>query len=148
MLADDMDMQGVGAGVAAPDWLRGLIRAVRREAISPKDARVKQLWDLLRERQLLAQNPWVKSLLRRCWQGLPARNRPRTTSRLVAQLREWGILPPRSVQVVAQGPPPGYPRDLRRLRPVTLRRVASARPAGFRPVRAVRMQPVGRGWRR
>ena len=82
MLSDDRELHWIGA-IAAPEWLRGLIRAVRREAISPKDARVKQLWDLLRQRQLLGQDRWVKGLLRRCWQGLPARDRPRTTRRLV-----------------------------------------------------------------
>jgi Transglutaminase-like superfamily len=148
MLADDMELRGTGAAVAAPDWLRGLVRSLRSEAIPPKDPRVKSLWNLLRQRQLLAQNPWLKALLQRCWRGLQARKRPRTTTRLVVQLRQWGVLPPRSVQVVAPGALPTQAYGLRRLRPVVLRRVASARPAGMQPVRAVRMPVVGRGARR
>jgi len=37
----------------ADDWLKGLVRAVWKEAVPPKDARVKSLWDLLRQRQAL-----------------------------------------------------------------------------------------------
>jgi len=143
MPAEDMDLQGLGA-VAVPDWLRGLLRAVRREAVPAHDPRVKSLWDLLRGRQLLNQDPWVKALLRRCWQGLAARHRPRTTRRLVGQLRAWDILPPR---VVAAGAPLTIQTPIQTVRPirrVVLRRVASTRPARLRPVRAVRMRPVGR----
>jgi hypothetical protein len=146
MPADDRDLQGLGAA-AVPDWLRGLIRSVRREALTPKDARVKSLWDLLRGRQLLDRDPWVKSLLRRCWQGLAARQRPRTTRRLVAQLRAWSILPPR--RTAPSGPPSIHTtiRTVQPMRRVVMRRVAAARPARLRPVRAVRMRPVGRGGR-
>jgi hypothetical protein len=159
MMADDMD-RGIGANAMVPDWLRGLIRAVRREALLPKDARVKSLWDLLRQRQLLARSPWLRGLLLRCWQGLPARERPRTTRRLVARLRSLGILPPRAVGAVAQGPVFTQVRDLRRAWPGRLRRVAAIRPVVMTPVRpvrlqpamrvqpAVRLQPVGRGFRR
>ena len=149
MPADDRDLQGLGA-VAVPDWLRALVRSVRREAVPARDPRIKSLWELLRAQQLLNQDPWVKELLRRSWQGLAARHRPRTTRRLVAQLRAWGILPPRMVT-------PGAPltihapltiqtpvHTVRPMRRVVLRRVASARPAPLRPVRAVRMHPMGR----
>ncbi len=57
MLSEDMELQGIGAASAVPDWLKGLIRSVRHEAIQPKDPRVKSLWDLLRQRQLLRQKP-------------------------------------------------------------------------------------------
>ena len=145
MMADDMELRGIGAATMAPDWLRGLIRAVRREAISPKDPRVKSLWDLLRQRQVLSSSPWVKSLLLRCWQGLPARERPRSTRRLVAQLRSLGILPPRATAAVAQGPmlAPINIHNVRPGWPVRLRPVAAMRPAPWRPVRAVApMRPV------
>jgi hypothetical protein len=47
-MAQDMELQGIGLhgidGVGqAPDWLRGLIRAVRREAVQPRDERVRSL---------------------------------------------------------------------------------------------------------
>jgi len=127
-----------------PDWLRGFIRAVRREALSPKDARVKSLWDLLRERQVLAQNPWLKGLLLRVWQGLPARERPRTTRRLVAGLRGLGILPPRAAGTAAQGPVFTGVRDVRRAWPVRLRPVAAIRPVPMTPVHPVHLRPATR----
>ena len=71
MMADDLELGSIGAVVVAPDWLKGLIRAVRSEAMQPKDTRVKSLWDLLRQRQLLSKNPWLKAVLRRIWdQGI------------------------------------------------------------------------------
>jgi len=159
MMADDGD-RGIGADAMVPDWLRGFIRAVRREALSPKDVRVKSLWDLLRQRQLLARSPWLKGLLLRCWQGLPARERPRTTRRLVARLRSLGILPPRAAGTAAQGPVFTGVRYARRGWPVRLRPVAAIRPVPMTPVRpmpqrptvrfqpAVRAQPFVRGFRR
>jgi len=144
MMADDMDRR-IGAYTGPPDSLRGLVRAIRREAIQAKDPRIKSLWDLLRQRGLLARSPWLKGLLLRCWQGLPARERPRTTRRLVARLRAIGILPPRPTQVVAQGP---VVARVRYAAPIRLTRVGTMRPSPMRPVRAVRLQPVGRGIRR
>ena len=148
MLADDMELQGIDAARAVPHWLRGLIRAVRREAIQPKDPRVKTLWNLLRQRQLLRRSPWLKAALLRIWQGLPERARPNTARKLVLRLRRWGILPARLTTVAAQGPAVLRDHRIRAVRPIALRRVASARPARMVPVRAVRMQPVGRGVRR
>ena len=146
--------RGIGAYGIAPDWLRGLVRAVRREAIPPKDQRVKSLWTILRQRQLLSRSPWLRGLLLRCWQGLPARERPRTTRRLVAHLRSLGILPPRAPGVTAPGlvtaATPVYvgARNVRAAWPIRLRRVASIRRAPMQPMRAVRLQPVGHGIRR
>ena len=98
MMSEDMELQGIGAA-AWPDWLKGLIRAVRSEAIQPKDARVKSLWDLLRQRQLLRRSPWLKAVLRRIWtRGLSARPHPRTARRIVHRLRRWGVLPPKSAR--------------------------------------------------
>jgi hypothetical protein len=142
MVSQEMELQGTTAAVAAvPDWLQGLIRAVRSEAVQPKDTRVKSLWDLLRQRQLLARSPWLRAVLRRIWnRGLPARPRPRTTQRLVRRLRRWGILPPLAVSPMARRPVPTRP-----LTPVTLRPV---RPVAARPVQPVRMQSVARAARR
>lgn len=148
MLADDMELQGIDAAMVVPDWLRGLIRAVRREAITPRDPRVRSLWNLLRQRQLLRRSPWLRAALMRIWQGVPARPRPHTTRKLIYRLRRWGILPSRRVSVVQPGTTIVRDHRLKALRPVALRRVATARPARMTPVRAVRMQPVGRGARR
>ena len=104
-----MELQGIGAPV--PDWLKGLIRAVRREAIKPKDARVKSLWDLLRQRQLLRRSRWLKAVLRRIWtRGLSARPHPRTARRIVHQVAALGSL---ATKVSARaGSSPDEPRAL------------------------------------
>lgn len=131
-MSEDMELQGIGAAMAAPDWLRQLIRAVRSEAIQPKDARVKSLWDLLKQRQLLAKSPWLKALLRRFWeQGLlVARPRPRTTMRMVQCLRLLDILPSGVTGAAAR---PSAPKQA--VRPMALKPVASVRPAAMQPVR-------------
>lgn len=150
MMADDME-RGIGAATAVPDWLRGLIRAVRREAIPPKDPRVKSLWNLMRQRQVLSRSPWVRGLLLRCWKGLPARERPRTTMTLVARLRRLGILPSRPASAVAPGSAyrqgPLY-TPVRGAWPVRLQPVATIRPALVRPLQPVRLRPIARGVRR
>jgi hypothetical protein len=147
MMAEDMELQGIGAVGPVPDWLRGLIRAVRSEAIQPKDTRVKSLWDLLRQRQLLRRSPWLKAALHRIWsKGLSARSRPRTASRIKQRLRRWGILPPKAVSAAMHRPAVTGPvprAAVQAFRPVTLKRVASVRPATMQPVRPVRMQPTG-----
>ena len=144
MPSEDMELQGLGTPV--PDWLKGLIRAVRSEAITPKDARVKSLWDLLRQRQLLRRSPWLKAVLRRMWtQGLSARPHPRTARRIVHRLRRWGVLPPKSARAAAQRPAttrPLAPAAVQAMRPVALKPVASVRPAAIQPVRPVQMQPA------
>ena len=54
MMSEDLELHGIGAEMMeVPDWLKGLIRAVRSEAMQPKDERVKSLWDLLRDRRQL-----------------------------------------------------------------------------------------------
>lgn len=129
MLSQDMELQSALAAAVVPEWLRSLIRAVRREGLQAKDARVKSLWNLLRQRKLLARSPWLKATLRAIWiRGLPARPRPRTTRRLVRRLRAWEILPPRRLRRVATRP---------------LRAVA-ARPVGARHLRPVQVKPVAR----
>jgi len=154
MLSDDMELQGIGAA-AVPDWLKGLIRSVRYEAIKPKDPRVKSLWDLLRQRQLLGKSPWLKVVLRRMWdQGLSARPHPRTAHRIVRRLRLWGILPPKSVHKGGRYVPqsasafrpatmrPLAPAAMQTMRPVALKPVATVQPAAMQPVRPVQMQPA------
>ena len=146
-MAEDMELQGIGAAGAVPDWLKGLIRTVRREALQPKDARIKSLWDLLRQRQLLHRSRWLKAVLQRMWsRGLSARPHPRTARRIVKRLRRWGILPPKSVGAAAHRPVGTRPitrAAVQAVRPVALKPVASLRPATMQPVRPVQMQPAG-----
>ena len=75
-MSEEITMQGMGVA-PAPGWLQGLIQAVSGQAIAPRDGRVKSLWVLLKQRQLLAQSVWLRTLLIRIWQqGLPARPGP------------------------------------------------------------------------
>jgi transglutaminase superfamily protein len=94
MLSANTGQPGNTTTPAVPDWLRGLIQAVRQEGMKPKDERVRTLWRSLKQRGLLNQSPWIQARLRYMWnQGLVNRYRPRTTRRLRHQLRLWGILP-------------------------------------------------------
>ncbi len=153
MRSQEMELQGMVGAAEIQDWLRGLIRAVRREAVQPKDARVKSLWDLLRQRQLLGRSQWLPAVLHRTWkQGLLARPRPRTTRRMVRLLRRWGILPPRvapptgsSVSISIQ---PAAPASLTPVVPVIVRPLKPQRPIVVRPVRPVAVRPVARPARR
>jgi hypothetical protein len=135
MLSQDMELQGTMTAVAVPDWLRGLVRAVRHEGLQPKDAGVKSLWDLLQQRQMLTRNTWLRRLLHRVWhRGLSARPRPRAVRRLVRLLRRWGILPPLQVSPTA---PPSM--DIRPLTTVALRPV---RPVVVHPIRPMTTRPL------
>lgn len=148
MMAEDLELQGIDAAAAVPDWLRGFIRSVRSEAIQPKDQRVKTLWILLQQRGLLGRSPRLRSLLLRFWsQGSSARPRPRTTRWIVRRLRYWRILPPIPVYAAARRPPamrPLTPTPVRPVRRVVVTPVASVRPAPMQPVRPVPMRPVMR----
>lgn len=138
-MSNDMELQGLEAIGPAPDWLRGLLRAVRGGALQPKDERVKQLWELLRQRQLLGQSPWLQAALRRIWQqGLAARPRPRTTRRLIRLLRRWTVLPP----AAAASSGARRPRRRRSLRPLAQGRLRPVRPVIARPVSATTTQPA------
>ena len=86
MMADDMD-RGIGADAMVPDWLRGFdTRSATRSPVAegcPCEIAVGSV----AAAPIAGASPWLKGLLLRCWQGLPARERPRTTKRLVARLR-------------------------------------------------------------
>jgi len=147
MMAEDIELQGLSDIGAVPDWLRGLLRAVRHEALQPKDTRVKSLWDLLRQRQLLQRSPWLRAVLRRVWdRGLSARPHPRTARRIKIRLRHWRILPPIAVSAAAYRPAGIRARAqsaVQPARPVMLKPVASVRPVAMQPVQPVQMKPVG-----
>ena len=77
-----------------PDWLRGLLRAVRQEGMKSRDERVRRLWNLLKQKRVLGQSPWMQARLRYMWKnGLVNRSRPLTAHRMRRRLRRWGILP-------------------------------------------------------
>jgi hypothetical protein len=135
MLSQGEELQAIAGAVSAPNWLQGLIRAVQREGLQPKDARVKSLWDLLRQHQLLGRSRWLQAVLRRFWsRGLAARPRPRTTARLLRLLRRWGILPASLVSATARRPI--------RTRPITPGTVRSVQAMAVQPMRRVKMRPV------
>jgi hypothetical protein len=130
-----------------PDWLAQLIRAVQDQAIAPRDARVRSMWNLLRERGLLGRSRWLRNVLRRIWrQGLVARPRPRTTQRLVRLLQRWGVVPASAVSPIVASPvvpqtivvSPGVPRPFR---PVIARPL---RPVAVMPLRPVAVAAEGR----
>lgn len=145
MLSENTELQGLGAVAPVPDWLKGLLRSVRNEAIKPKDHRVRSLWSLLAQRKLLQRSPWLKAVLQRIWQkGLSARPRPRTTRKIVLRLRKWGILPQKVGRVVTHHPMsarPSAPAPMQAMRPVVLKAVASVRPAAMQPLQPVKVQP-------
>lgn len=134
MMAGDEHVQGLAVAEPPPPWLDTLVRALEGEVIRPKDERVKQLWTLLRARQLLHRSHWLKAVLRRIWQrGLAARPRPRTVSHFVGNLRRLGLLPQASAPATAPGgsaTPAMQPAQA-----VTLRPIATVQPAAVQPVK-------------
>ena len=134
MMSEDLELRGIGAEMGAPPWLHGLIRAIKSEAMQPKDERVKSLWNLLRDRRQLSTHPWVKEVLQRIWsKGLAARPRPLTTEKLVMRLRKIGILPSAGAGAAAHRPGAGRPGAPMAMRPV--------RAVAVKPVRPVQMRP-------
>jgi hypothetical protein len=135
MASQDIELQGLEATMAVPDWLRGLIRAVRREGLRPRDERVRMLWNLLRQRRLLGRSRWLQDILRYAWnRGLVARPRPRLARRLVGRLRRWGILPPPMQQMSVRHPVTNYPLAPGRRPPARFMPLRSVRPVMVRPV--------------
>ena len=124
------------ATASVPDWLVGLMRAVQTTGLQPKDARVKSLWNLLQQRQLLRRSRWLQVVLRRIWsRGLEARPHPRAATRLERLLRRWGILPRLATSQVAPHPIP--------IHPVTPVMVRPIQPVAVHAVQPVKVQPRG-----
>ncbi len=147
MLSEQRQPQVAVTAAPVPEWLRGLVRAVRREGLQSKDARVKSLWDLLRQRQMLGRSSWLMAVLWRSWEhGLPARERPRSTWRMVRLLRRWGILPPPVAPPTGSGVSiaihPAAPVSLVPVRPVAVPPFRPPRPNMVRPVRPVTVRPL------
>ena len=137
VIGEDLDLQGISATITAPQELRTLIRAIRSEAIRPKDPRVKSLWELLRQHQLLRHSPWLMELLRRIWNtGLAARPRPKTTEQFIALLRSWGIQPAVAQHRESEARPLA-PGRVQTIRPAAVRPVGTVRRANVQPLRPV-----------
>jgi len=140
MMSDDLELKGIGADGEGGTWLRGLIRAIRSEAMQPKDERVKLLWNKLRDRRQLSTHPWLKEVLQRIWsKGLAARPRPVTTEKLVTRLRRIGLLPQAGTGAPGHRPGSGRPRApiaTRPVRPVAVKRVGAVRRVVVRPMHA------------
>lgn len=129
MMSEDLELHGIGVEVEVPTWLKELIRAIRSEAMQPKDERVKSLWDLLRKQRQLSTHPWIKEVLQRIWsKGLAARPRPLTTERLVTHLRQMGILHPGGTGPAIRRPGAGRPGSRMAMRPVRVVAVRPVRP--------------------
>jgi hypothetical protein len=126
------EVAGLSGPSPAPDWLSGLVRAVARDGIAPKNPAVKRLWDTLRHRRLLSASPWIRKLLRRMWQrGLVPRPRPQAAARMARQLIAWGLLP--------QQNPAGAGRAAA---PFSAAQQGVLRPVAMQPVRPVQVRPL------
>ena len=139
--SESITLHGIDAAADVPKPLQDLLEAISSQAIRPQDPRIKSLWELLHQRRLLMQSPWLKAVLQRIWRrGLAPKPRPRLVSRLEQQLRTWGMLVPKPAAHVSTqrvGPAAG----MQALRPVALKPVGSVRPVSMQTLRPVELQP-------
>jgi len=140
----DMELQGTDSVTMSADWLPGLAQNISGGALTQRDPRVRQLYDLLRQRQLWVRSPRMRRVLRFAWRnGLANRQRPRTGAWFMWRLRRWGLLPG------PVGPRPPFPaawgarRPFRRVGLRPYRRIGPPwRPGGLSPFRRVSLRPV------
>ena len=86
----DIEMQGTESVSMSADWLPSLAQNIRGGAMPQRDPRIRQLYDLLRQRQLWARSPNTRRILRFAWKnGLADRQRPRTGDWFIWRLRRW-----------------------------------------------------------
>jgi hypothetical protein len=130
------NLQSFAAVTPSPNWLPDLIQTIQQGSLQPKDARVKSLWTLLRQQQLLQSNPRLTKLLKFMWQhGLSARPRPKHAKYIEQLMQRWALLPTPTVSTVSIATP--QQRIVRPLHRVTVR-----------PVAGVTVKPVARVTRR
>jgi Transglutaminase-like superfamily len=151
------ELQGFAAMTSLPSWLPSLIQTVQQGGLKPKDPRVKSLWILLKQRQLLHRSRWLNKTLGFIWkQGLSARPRPNRARRIERLMQKWGILPgipasttrgsiqPMSAQPSAQTKPAipsRYVAPLTQPQSVPSRAVPE-KPLQVRPLQPVTIRPV------
>jgi hypothetical protein len=117
MLSQDPELQGAAA-LTGTAWVSSLVQAVHRGGLRPRDERVRNLWNLLRQRGRLRL--WTRALLLYMWRnGLRPAPRRYTATLLASRLRIWGILPRLPGRRAAT-----RLRRARALRPVAMRPVA------------------------
>jgi hypothetical protein len=151
------ELQGFAAMTSPPSWLPSLIQTVRQGGLKPKDPRVKSLWNLLKQRQLLHRSRWLKKTLGFMWkQGLSARPRPNRARRIERLMRKWAILPGMPASAARGSIKPMVARPISaQSRPVAVKSAAakplpvgSMQPVTIRPVPGVRVKPIAQGPRR
>jgi len=136
MMHQTPELYGIAATISLPNWLPGLLQAMRQGGIKPQDPRMKLLLDLLRQRQVLNQKPRLARKLHFIWErGLSARPYPNTAQRLERSLQRWGILPaspaPLSMQPGQALPQTQVPAQ--QMQPVALRPVGKVQPVAQVP---------------
>jgi hypothetical protein len=149
MMHQHSELQGFAAMPPSPNWLPSLIQNVQQGGLKPKDPRVKSLWDLLRQHQLLRRSRWLTQFLRFMWQrGLSAHPRPSRAKRIERLMRYWGLLPGSTVATVrssiqqmparstvtvpAKSVVPPFPQASS----------IAAKPVQVRPIKSVSVRPV------
>lgn len=151
------ELQGF-ATIATPPWLLSLIQTIRQGGLPPRDPRVKSLWTLLRQRQLLDRSPRLTQFLKFIWQrGLSTQARPRRAKRIERLMQHWGILPasttttprtvsqPLPVRSAVTVPAKAVATPTTPAKPVTIRSMPSV---SVRPVPGVRVKPIAQVTRR
>jgi Transglutaminase-like superfamily len=168
------ELQGLSAAMATlpktvpPNWLPSLIQNVRQGGLKPKDPRVKALWNLLKQRQLLHRSRWLPKALGFMWKrGLSARPRPNRARRIERLMQQWKILPGVPISTARRSlrpmstlpsahptaaipsryiPPSTQPKSPSApAKPVQVRPI---QPVTIRPVPGVRVKPIAQGPRR
>jgi hypothetical protein len=162
------ELQGLAAMTTPPNWLPSLIQNVRQGSLRPKDPRVRFLWNLLKQRQLLHRSQWLPKALGFMWKrGLSARPRPNRARRIERLMQQWKILPGMPISTAHRSsqpmstlpsahataaipskyiPPSSQPKSPSA--PAKSVQVRSIQPVTIRPVPGVRVKPIAQGPRR
>jgi Transglutaminase-like superfamily len=136
MLHPHPELPGFAAMTTPPTWLPGLIQTVQQGGLKAKDPRVKALWDLLHQRQLLHQSRWLTKTLGFMWQrGLSNYPRPHRAHRIERLMQRWGILPSGTGSTDRTATPPMPPRS-------TVTVPATAIPSPATPMKPVQVKPI------
>lgn len=137
MMHQHPEFQGFVPMAVSSNSLTSLIETVRQGGLKPRDPRVKSLWNLLRQRQLLHRSRWLAQLLKFMWQqGLSAQPRPGRAQRIERLLQTWGLLPGSGQQT------PTHATVTVPARAVTSPAPPSPQSVPIRPIQSVTVRPV------